>query len=764
MSQYGTIYRLQWNTVASIVSATFTMPAQAMVVNIYDTENIIPDVDTPVVISLLAAANPLVISIINNDQDKFSPIRAKQAVITFESDINDFQDITTFADSSDNRWYVEATADGQAIFKGFLMLVDSQMDFLPDPNVVVLTASDHLATLKDIALTTDSGINPSGKYKIGELIGLCLKKTGMSLPITVINNLRHGSSSMSFIGAVFIAATKQIGFTPGTEGFFYVGQVVTVTGTVFNDGTYNVTVVTDVSITVAETLVNEAVNATFTDSSSGGHFYDKIYLDAKTFESSIGLSENCYTVLEKILGEDCFMTQWKGNWYVMRVDEFDGNPIYAATFDFNGLFVSFDTPVTFAKSIGATETRRFANADALLRFDRPHKFVKETYNYRYPEEIPCNRDFARGTGAQPTGAATETIEQTLECWQFLREGTTPAGLDSAPFAGSYGVLRKMFEYNYEVSRFAAEIEAGGFRHYFKSEGIEVQQGDKIELGYDYKLSTTETPTNMFTAHVRLVGDDGFVYDWNYSETTGISFWHKKTTAATVFDDMFQNDWSGANTLEYHSMQATSLPLPVSGTLYIRLVVGTVGFELNFANVTLNIIAFINGSYQRYLGQYEQVTRLNSGSFNYNANRDKEVFISDAPRKQFKGAMFYYTGSVYVLTSRWYTSAPFALGPPPDTTYLHPYGYIQAYSVWNQYRNANRILSSSVLALGSTWNDSLDKLSLTDNNMNTNNRYFMLISFEQNWKTALWSGIFIEDYRTDIGKIYDDTHEFAYKTE
>ena len=36
----------------------------------------------------------------------------------------------------------------------------------------------------------------------------------------------------------------------------------------------------------------------------------KCYLDAKTFEADAGERENCYTVLEKILGHDCFVTQY----------------------------------------------------------------------------------------------------------------------------------------------------------------------------------------------------------------------------------------------------------------------------------------------------------------------------------------------------------------------------------------------------------------------------------------------------------------------
>lgn len=761
MSQPGTIYRLNWNTVASVLSATMTVPAMAMEVSIYDTENLIDDSAVPVVIQLQADANPLVIKVINNDEDKFSPIRAKQAIIQFKSDLNQLQDSTTFADSGDNRWLVECTADGNMVFTGFLMLTDIQQDHLPDPNTVVLTASDHLGLLRDIPLTTDSLITPTGKQRIMQFIAWALKKTGLRLDIVAVNNLRHGSGQIT-LSSTFDAATSRITPAAGTSSFFYEGQSLTIAGTVFNNIPVTIGTVTETyAEVVAGVLTNEVATATFTDVSSTGHFYNFIYLDSKTFEADIGTCEDCYTVLTKILGEDCFLTQWQGKWYIMRIDEYDNfNSIYPTTFDPNGTFGTFGTGTNYNKSIGASETRRLANDDALRRYDRPHRYVKETTKYSYPAEIICNIDFARGTGAQPTGAAAETIDQTPECMDFLREDVAYIDIDSPPYPGSYGWLRKEFVFGVEDKRYLVTKTAGGFRHYYKMSAVEVGQGDKIELTYDFRLSTVQSVGAIYTSHVRVEGDDGFLYDLNFDSSTGIAFWHKKTATNPIFDDMVYFNWSGILTTDWASINAISTPIPVSGKMYIRLVNGSV-YEQHFASLGLTIHAYINGSYRLFTGQYDQVLRLNAGSFTYNAKREREVFIFDSPRKEFKGAMFFYNGIAFALTQKWYTGNTFALGYPSDQTYMHPFGHIQSYSVWNQYRQANRIFSTSVLGLGSMWVDIVDKISLTDTNPNTNNRYFLLISMEQNWKTGLWSGVFVEDYRTDIGHVYTDIHSAAF---
>lgn len=97
-----------------------------------------------------------------------------------------------------------------------------------------------MGLLKEKPLTLDGGANPTGKLWIAYWINLCLKKTGLNLPLIVHNNVR-----------------------PYLDG-------------------------------------------TFLDASH--HLYSDIFLDAKTFEKQIGESEDCYTVLEKILDKDCFFS------------------------------------------------------------------------------------------------------------------------------------------------------------------------------------------------------------------------------------------------------------------------------------------------------------------------------------------------------------------------------------------------------------------------------------------------------------------------
>lgn len=871
--QPGIIYRLSWNTVESQTSTSattsVTIPAMAMVVDILDTETLIDDADTPVVFDLTPTGSPLIIRIINNDRDKFSPIRAKQATIQFISDKSQFQDVTTFTDSSDNRWSVQITADGNPVFYGFLMLPDSSMPFQPDPNVVQLTASDHLGSLKDLPLTKDDGTNPIGKFKIGELIAMCLKKTGLELDIVVINNLRAGSGSVSPTETIFTApvGTNEIRVSSTYGAFFYPGQIINVTGTVNNNTTYHVVTVTDdgstVFVTVSDTVSTpeSSFSTTLTDDASSGHFYDKVWLDIKTFEQEIGVSEFCYTVLEKILGEDCFLSQWQGKWYIARVDEYDNHSIYPATFNSDGIFQSFDAHTSYSKSIGAAEVRRFANADQLLEFDRPNNFIKNTYRYLTPAEIPDNADYSRG---DVTTRVTETgyTAYNLDQWGI---GNLWGSAETLPDIDAV-ILRSFNTLGDETSRFIMLTQPSGLTgafNYIRSSAIPVGFNDKINVSFDVSAMTNPSGDGILqVCFIVLYAFDGTVYiqnptntstTWLNDDTQPPLTWHTTDAQLSLFRtglNLAFHD-SGSNVTVKTDWQSCSIEctsVPKDGELRLYFFAGNQNpgsfddIKLRYQNLKVEYRPYIGGSYQKYTGNYDKVQRSDTG---FLSKREKEVSVQDSQKPLFKGAFFIisntrllHSGSItfaapntmsvsgykvnsyskgqriiitgtnagvytvssvtyhiigntteidveeqtittvtesatiseYIwrLTTQWYSAAPnytadppASIGFPASLSDLHSYSYIQSYSVWNQYKNANRIISGGVLGLGSMWCDAFDKISLTDNNPNTNNRYFMLLSFEQNWKTALWSGVFIEDYRTDLGRDTTSSHEFKY---
>ncbi len=776
MSQPGLIYRLEFKNVEGFTIRT----------NIWPTDIIIDDADTPEIIELKGGDNPVIISASNNDEDKFTPIRSKSAKIKFRTDTSNGLDSSVFSQGADNLWRCDIILQDTPsyIFRGYLMMADNQQPFQPDPQYVTLTATDHLAALKEAALKDFDGVNPIGKYRVASLIASCLKITGLDLTIFVVNNLRAG-------GARFTVATT---FTnphtitvPDTK-MFYPGQRVVFSSTVSNNtSTFVKSVDSPTQITVLGTMVNEvAPAAVILDYNSQFHWYDVVYLDAKTFETKIGECEDCYSVLSKILGEDCYITQWLGNWWIFRTDEMEDNPVYVAEFDSSGTYVSTAAGTQYDKSIGRNPTLQdfqFANADTLLRFVRPHQFARETFNYQSPLEVPCNIDFARGSVVDDVPP-----EKTynLDCWT-KRRGLP--GAYNTPITIT-DLIHRLFNANdYETDRFISitpQTGHSGFSstddEYIESEAIPMNIKDKAEMSIQWRLDSNIASSSATLRLFRaiLAGDDGSY--WILGEATvgdGTPVWYDtagwtantaKGGTGVVFGTQDETEWQTINW--------NVPPLPVGGDLYIWIgnayqnAAVPSGTVISYANLRFDYIPLINGSYQRYTGQASKVTRtLPDG---YIANRDKEVFVSDSPTKIYKGGPFLFVNGKYILFPNWFAAAPQGNSYPPTIDYLHPHSYIQAFSVWNQYKGYNapvtnrgigiNIFEGNVKGLTDNWPDLLHRYTLTDTNPQTDDRYFILISMEQNWKTCIWKGTWIEVYNRVILKSYDEPFDFRYITD
>lgn len=807
-------------------------------VDIIDTSVLIPDADTPEIITLQPTGAPLTIQVVSNSRDKFEPIRPKQATIRFLSDSPGFKSLTTFSDAPDDNWLVNIYTPGFTIFTGFLMLTDGQQPFQPDPVTVVLTASDHLALLRDIPLTDFNGNTPEGKFRIADIIAFALSKTQLSLDIKVINNLRHGSGTRTML-ASFASGTNIIATSP--TNFFYEGGSFLVTGTASNDRLTHVSAVGQGIVTLlqaVEDLVTEGpVSATFEDVSSG-HVYDKVFIDARTGEDEIGTCINCYDYLTRLLKRGEYITQWRGQWWIMRVDEFDGNPVYVANFDPDGSFVGIDLGTAIDMSIGAGQDKFFCNADTIFGSDRPHKTVVLRSNYEYPLELIQNIEFERGDLTATIGA--EEKHYALNDFGLYRDNFPTS--DVIPATTSI-YTRRDYLFNNEIARYVViEQNAGVASNNIMSKPIEVGRLDKVSITVKRRLKDDQPDWTTDTiAKLRLYGNDGTFWTCKGGTATDpIPEWVACDEDFTTNQNVFQIEgFDGQDEREAQDKSVDVPPMPASGYLRLQLyqsgLFGTVT-DTYHEPPSIEYIPFINGTYEKYTAQSTAVNRVPDGG--YNAKIEDSTGLYDSPRPILKNGMYIpckinsllFFGSVtfgltgfsvpgdarakypsglfvyiesstntgyqtvvsatynvignttavvtntgstavtetgeifraaFYLTSRFYTAAPFGLGSPPDDTYLHPYTYIQAYSIWNQYNTAYRIFTGSVKNLGTNQPDLLHKYSLTDINFNTNNRYFMLLSIQRDDKTGIWNGTFAEVYKTDVGKIYSDPLTFRY---
>jgi hypothetical protein len=733
------------------------------------------EADVPEYISLDPSGDPLRISTIDNEEDKFSPIKSQRAVISFHS--NDQTNLNTFADGPDDRFSVSILYETHICFEGFLSLADNQEAFLPARNEVVLTANDKLNALQDIPLTDDDGNNPEGKYTLAEIAVMCLKKTGLTYPLRVMHNLRHGTGQRA-IAATFADLSEDYFITMdiADTDFFYPGQRVQVTGTTSNNVTFTVLGIGAVLIGIVSgdmDFTPETVTATFTDISSDAHFYEH-YLDIKTFEDEIGVSENCYDVLTKILGKDCFLIQHREAWWICRVDEYEGFPFYFAIFNPDGSFNQIYQENGLIKTLGKDSTHWFEGEATIVLSSRPIKLAKLTFNFEYPAEIICNQSYERGDFIEdlPSETNSDGIEEDvkkydLECWDSLsKEGggapNTLAYYDQAQIAGADLYVKKYYYRDEERNRelvIKAAPGTGAGVPYMKSRAIEVSANDLIAFSIDVTYSNIGGSSGYINTPVlvQLIADDGTIYFWQAYDVMNPE---AKQEWVVVTTGVVPNWYLGAAIDEGTTqMSYESPPAPKSGKLYIYLI-NQYGEEVtaHYTQPDITITPLLNGSYKQYKGRYHKVERAADG---YLAKVEDDVYISDTFGKSLKGTLFFLADSEYQLTQLWYNASRVALGNPDSTTLFKPFGWHQVYGVWNQYRLANRISHVQVQGFGEELPNLLHKYLISDNSPHSVNREFLMVTCEKDLFLCNMTGTVEQVYHTTEGKSYEDPHEFKY---
>jgi hypothetical protein len=120
-----------------------------------------------------------------DNEDILSPIMSATLTISFYSTEN--TDFTNFFSYSDREFYVVHEFDGDVVFKGYLLNDIVGEPFQDPPYPVVLTATDGLAQLKEIALT-----GPSVDTDLGTLIFQQLNSLFLSMDFEICNDLYEG--------------------------------------------------------------------------------------------------------------------------------------------------------------------------------------------------------------------------------------------------------------------------------------------------------------------------------------------------------------------------------------------------------------------------------------------------------------------------------------------------------------------------------------------------------------------------------------------
>lgn len=757
MSQYGTIYRSKFLTAQEDVTVT---------VNIFDTEHIIDDADDPFVFDLIPTGNPFTVKTINNSKSKYG-VFSKQAIIEFYS--TETVNAYNFIDSKDNRWLVEAKTDGnEMIFTGFIELADVTRPFLPNPSPIVLTASDMLGILNEQQITYDDGTTKLvGKYRIAELLALCFKKTGLSLPIHVANNIRIYDS----------------GFAPDTEHLYdtvYIDALLTVVDVQDNISCFdllNILVDKDCFIVQyrgawwimrPDDFDDSSVYITIFDSDG-----DNPAVQAgTTYNKNVGIIENVKWIDAATSLEYSRPLKYSKHTFPLSIPDVP----YNRTFEFGDL----------VNTISATQKQ----------FDLLGWVCQQ--NLSSPVAPACNMYIERIYDAD--GYETE---------RYLLL-TSPVAPSSNNFATCPPVAmheNDKIEFSVDFA-WASNISGGGtYTQRVATIRLVADDGTFWMLDSDGKWyqSNSTWSTNFKDLEYQFVPDDEDETEFVTVEVnsrqlprTGMLYidlyaLNQQGSASDDVDIHFTNlvcDYIPFINGSYRTYEKAVSKVERSELGYAanldedvkasdspkRIILGSLMRVDSWGTLWSGAVNFATGSsfdisgfkaYMFYTGQViritgttsnNMVTRVMSVSYHI-LTTSTTITIEDATVAEVDGSTLVEAAN-FDLATQFFNATPFANGDPPDTTYVHPFEYIRVFSTFNQGRRSIRYFEGNLYGLGLDWPDMIHKYYQTDADYDSDNRRFMILGLEQNWKSCQWRATFAETFHDD-GKVYTDDFTFKW---
>jgi len=516
--------------------------------------------------------------------------------------------------------------------------------------------------------------------------------------------------------------------------------------------------------------------------------YHQTYIDALTFEKDINVTEDCYTVLEKILSSrKARLAYYNAEWWVQRIDEFKNNAFSYTKYASDASASNGTIDINLNKVVGKEgfEKPFFITGQNMVRMRRPFGTNEVQFPYEFPKELICNINFERGNfistmSDEVIDSITYQVRKyELECWEKVRVKNDTGVEDTTISFDNY--IKRYFFDNYEKQRFVVvtPITSGITTHieYIKSEGIPVCKTSKFNFNFDFRFPTDFSFDGFqeVLCYISLNGDDASTWFLGNTAENGSGEWLWSDLAITSFPSTYVLRYDSTSFFnvdidktQWQRATINAPKIPVSGIIFIRLASlkqqtsSIYNSDIYYSNLQFNYKPFVNGGYEEFNGESFKISQPG----NLSKKDIDEIALADAPCKPFKGAYFVKDGSEYFLTDKWndwqlkHEDPTSGLGDERIAKWI-------AYSIWNQYRISARIFEVSFKGLQSNINAHCGLIHKYFNNVTSvhnNNRRFMLLHFEQDWYTCEWSALVVQIDDTTNQRSFKDNFEFKYLRE
>jgi hypothetical protein len=362
--------------------------------------------------------------------------------------------------------------------------------------------------------------------------------------------------------------------------------------------------------------------------------FNQTAIHARSFLKDSNEFFDCYTCLQHILGEYYTLYQWNGRWVILRFGELQdsiGAKVWYTEYNNVGAVVSSAQQLEDPGAVGRDRLIHPVEAAQFISSDFAIKSARYTYNYKPWPEIPTNNTFERGTAFRSgtNGDGTTYTDYSTPGWTYGAKFTS--ALPNLSPTTDIAYRRSIYDiYGVEKERQLILEHFTSGEKILQSEPFEVSQGDKINVDFDIKYLSGGTGTrNLVFVYIVQDGTGVKYYlSRSYSGSTELKpVWQPGTGNAIQLQVNDFSEWSSSN--------CESPPIPVTGAMYIAMASNINANTPVFRNFRIEYQPFIAGGYKQMKGDYAETSQ----NLSFKDVIDKEVMISDSPRKVLQGALY-----------------------------------------------------------------------------------------------------------------------------
>jgi len=684
------------------------------------------------------------------DENKMEPILGTEALInTFVQEETNLS-IADLIAQHDNDIRVTIYRDedySKHVYQGFIVVEDNSQPFMDKPYALSVRALDGLGLLKGVDLVDTEGLRFVGSQSVLSWIAQILAKTGQTMNLRVYFNFFEESMAQN------VGALEQI----------YLNAITFSQGDAFN-----------------------------------------VASDDPTIDINASSADDCYTALEKIVRcFRCRLFQEDGRWNLVSLYEYlnqDGFSYKEYSFGdpVDGIipFTVVDSGMNkdYSAAIGKEEIVHPCNDDQVIYLKLATKWIKLTYNYDQSQNKVCNQDLTEGDrnatydetinsavidpNIQPT-VNLQTFGYDAYCWEHFN-GTNNGGAHN-PYPSnppnSRSFIRAVEDsLGYETERFLVlEPASDGKLSYMRSSQFRADVADIVQISFSWRTRVDIHFGGSFSAaKLLLYGDDGSFWSLNTAgdgsipgngpewDATNADFQQITGGTPNIGTGLITDStasWQTVSANENISFINPAAKLPVSGTLELLLIIDPVASgaqEVWFKDITVTVLPYLQGSYRQLKGDYN----FSGSNNNIKQTLSEDVQISDSPKRYFKGALLKADG--LSLTTTTWTRAGKGEGfrftqLMERIMYNHLFRIVQ--KIEGTFRGlVYRPTDDDTVIIP---NGLLNSFMFVDGDFPT--KRFMLTSFEKDYHTGQWRGVFVEtlqDQNAD-GFLLPDTYKFSY---